>query len=406
MSDHPEKEGIRPAAGGVAGVGVEAAPRTDPTGDHSLHDHSLPSVPLALVPDANLDVDRGRYELVEQSGFCHVTCIASSNVQLLVERGLVVTAETRVRYPKQTIFLDGAYAGPLFDNQARHYSLDHHEGCIRAFTLATCEQAAVMVLSGLPLEEGTWRIYINDPDLDALLAAWLLLNHGELAREGAMLLREVMSFVRIEGLIDAHGLEMAATLSAFPPPVYNARKRQIDLIVAREQSVKSTGSWGTIDLVEYSRRMLGALDQVLYPPGYLDRALEIAELARAHIDKKRRVALLCRSRQGIYAVERELKQRHDKELALIVLDNGEGRFTVRQVDSFLQKDLTHLYAALNERDPNVEADGDNRWGGSGDIGGSPRRTGTSLSGEEILQVAQAVYGGGGWFKRLVSRLKS
>ena len=74
------------------------------------------------------------------------------SIALRIERGLTVDSRARKRYGPQTIFLDGVYNGaPFCDNEARHYSLDHHAGCVRAFTLATCEQAAVMLLQGLPL---------------------------------------------------------------------------------------------------------------------------------------------------------------------------------------------------------------------------------------------------------------
>jgi hypothetical protein len=54
----------------------------------------------------------------------------------------------------------------------------------------------------------------------------------------------------------------------------------------------------------------------------------------------------------------------------------------------------------------AEDDDHNRWGGATDIGGSPRKTGTGLEGEEILRTVGQVFGGDGWFKRLVKRLRS
>ncbi|MBI5014980.1 MAG: hypothetical protein HZB55_05740 [Deltaproteobacteria bacterium] len=61
-----------------------------------------------------------------------------------------------------------------------------------------------------------------------------------------------------------------------------------------------------------------------------------------------------------------------------------------------------LYRTLNERDPNASsADGlENLWGGSGDIGGSPRATGSALSGAEILAEIEGLYGERrGWMRR-------
>ena len=115
-----------------------------------------------------------RYRHAGDGDDTYLECGGSPNIHLHVRWGLAVDEAGREKYPPQTIFLDGAFTGPPFlDNSGRHYSLDHHAGGTpRGFMLATCEQAVVMVLDGLPLEEGEWQLYINDPDLDAVLAAW------------------------------------------------------------------------------------------------------------------------------------------------------------------------------------------------------------------------------------------
>ncbi|MEM9695679.1 MAG: hypothetical protein AAGA56_24260, partial [Myxococcota bacterium] len=47
-------------------------------------------------------------------------------------------------------------------------------------------------------------------------------------------------------------------------------------------------------------------------------------------------------------------------------------------------------------DPLVSPDDEsNTWGGSDDIGGSPRRSGTGLTGKEVLDVVSSVFRGGG-----------
>jgi hypothetical protein len=374
------------------------------------------TVPLAegeeKLPESETPREPSRYRVVAAPGGRCVVCGAAENVKLHVERGLVVNEAGRKKYPERTIFLDGVYTGPPFyDNKARHYSLDHHTGCVRAFTLATCEQAAVMIVQGLPLEEGEWCIHVNDPDLDAVLAAWILLNHGELLRDDEALLHRVMPLVRVEGVIDAHGLDMGV-LAAMPRETYEEKKRQIDLLLSRERTLKATSSWLTSDPLQYSCDLLAAMDALLFPASALSKLLEVEELQRVAIQGQR-LAILCRSSQGIYDVEVTLKERYDKALGLIVLDLGSGRYTVRQVDPFLDQNLVALYEALNLRDGRVVQRGeqggeeDNRWGGSEDIGGSPRRTGSALSGEEVLSFVQQLYGGsGGWIDRLIRRIRS
>lgn len=350
---------------------------------------------------------RSRYQVTEREGLPHIVCGNAPNIYLRVERGLTVNDAGRKKYPQQTIFLDGVYTGPPFyDNKTRQYSMDHHTGCVRAFTLATCEQAVVMVLQGLPLAEGDWMVYVNEPDLDAVLAAWVLMNHVELLHEDGQLLRAAMPLIRVEGVIDAHGPDMAP-LAGLPDKAYRKQRSRIDRLLEREKSLKNAGQWQSIDEVRYSMELLEAIDTLLYPVGYLSELMEIEELGRVVL-RGQKMAMLVRSHQGIYAVETALKGRYEK-LAIIVLDLGDGRYTLRQVDPFLDQDLAPLYTALNAKDLRARQDSgsDNLWGGSDEIGGSPRKTGTALTGEDILQIVKSVYGRkSSWFARLVGRIGS
>jgi hypothetical protein len=345
---------------------------------------------------------RRRYQVIDG----HVTCGNAANIHLWVKYGLTVDEAGRRKYPYQTIFLDGVYTGsPFYDNELRQYSLDHHSGCVRAFTLATCEQAAVMLSQGLPLAEGNWAVYINDPDLDALVAAWLLMNHLELLREDAQLLWHVMPFVRVEGVIDAHGLDMAV-VSGLARETYQQQMLELNRLKASENQARATTAWTTSDLAAYAAAVLEELDTLLFPASHLDSLLELAELGRVTLGDGTMV-FLCSSQLGVYAVESQLKARYGNKLALIVLDMGEGRFTLRQSNSFLRKDLRELYPVLNQRDLRARQENEtgNLWGGSGEIGGSPRKTGTALSGQEILDAIQEVYGRQGWLKRVWGKLK-
>ena len=108
----------------------------------------------------------------------------------------------------------------------------------------------------------------------------------------------------------------------------------------------------------------------------------------------RKLAILVQSSQGIYEMEEQLKEQHGNELAVIVHDAGESRMTLRLVDAFLPRNLNDVYPVLNGLDPRVTPDDDgNVWGGSSDIGGSPRRTGTGLTGREVLAAVARVVGG-------------
>lgn len=343
-------------------------------------------------PAEHAGAPRGRYRVVGDGDDRVLLCGNASNVSLRIVPGLTVNRQTRRRYAPRSIFLDGVFGGaPFINNHAQHYSLDHHAGCVRGFTLATCEQAVVMLLQGLPLGAGDWTVYVNDPDLDSVLAAWVLMNHQELLSAGKAPLRSMMPLIRLEGVIDAHGTDMEL-LSAFPEALHADTRQQITQLMKRERELKGAGRWFQTDWIEYTREMLEALDRMAYSADMLAELTAIQESGRVSLGQ--RMALLMRSTEGIYALESRLKVRYGSLLGLLVLDQGGGRFTLRQVDTFLKRDLTAVYKALNKADPSARTDGDppNIWGGSGNIGGSPRATGSGLSGEEILAVVGQVLG--------------
>lgn len=324
-----------------------------------------------------------RYQLREDDTGRYLTCSEAPNVALRLERGRSVSSSSAHRAASHTIFLDGvAQAAPFLDVQRRVYNLDHHEGCVRAFTLATCEQAMVMVMKGLDLGGAQWNLVGNEPDLDTVLAAWLLLNHRRLNGDAPEVRRRVMPVVRLQGIIDAHGLEMAA-LSGFPEDLQEATLAEIDHLRSDELALKKGGQWSDVDPLEFTCRTLERVDAMFYEPHHFEDVTEVEELARAPVAPER-IAVACRAEAGIYEVERQLRAIHGSRVGLILLEKDDATFTLRQTDPFLPTNLEAVYERLNQVDP-VAGNGD-RWGGSTDIGGSPRGRGTGLSRRQVLDV--------------------
>jgi hypothetical protein len=195
-----------------------------------------------------------------------------------------------------------------------------------------------------------------------------------------------MPLVRVEGLIDAHGLEMEAFLSA-SRRLYEDERARIQELRAEEMQLRASGEWDEIDLTAYTRRLLAAIDAEFLHP-WLHR---LARHTHAQLPK-RKLAVLCTSGDSIYEVETHLRQRYHDELGLIILDRGNGRMTLRQVDPFLPCNLDEIYPALNARDPNVTAGSDDCWGGANDIGGSPRLRGSALGGADVLRIISELFG--------------
>jgi hypothetical protein len=371
----------------------------------ALPERTAAPVPDGMAPAAEPVTRAGRYRLESADGGGSIVSISAPNVHLQVEPGLVINRRGLKRFAAQTIFLDGVFSGPPFhDNERRLYSLDHHDGCVRSATLSTCEQAATALLTGLPINEGRWTLLMNEPDLDAILAAWVLTNHIDLRRDDARLLAAVMPLLRAEGNIDVFGFGKEI-LTGMPAEVLTEQCRRLETLMQPIRELKAAGRWSAEEFVPLVLQELDAIDRLLLPDDRLRELFEYQELGRTRL-RGRRIAILCRSAHGIYEVEAYLRDRYGNLLGMVVLDQGQGRFTVRLADGFLPRPLTALFRRLNRRDRNVSSGNghENAWGGSNDIGGSPRETGSALSAEEVFREVERVLGEPrSWWARLFRR---
>jgi len=378
-----------------AGVGSIDWDRLTPPGGSPIQPQQLQEWPDPLPADdadhlATRKMLPARYVVREDEDEDdrYLSCLESANLRVRVVRGLSVSASAARKHPECTIFLDGvAQSEPFLDPQRRIYNLDHHEGCIRPFTLATCEQALVLILRGLDLGTGSWTIWANDPDLDTILAIWLLVNHGHLREEGSEVRRRMLPLVRLQGVIDAQGLELKE-LAALSDERMAECGAVIDRLRDEELRAKKEGRWASLDPLDYTVMVLRSIDELVYSARDFVGLNEVEELARIQIGPGR-VALVCRSDKGIYEVEQVLRKQHGDRIGLIVLQRGLDAYTVRQVDPFLQQSLDRVFERLNLLDPNTR--GTDRWGGSDDIGGSPRGAGTGLSATEIADACHWVF---------------
>jgi hypothetical protein len=319
-----------------------------------------------------------------------LTCLETPNLQVTIKAGLSVTASAARKAPPGTIYLDGvAQAEPFLDHERKVYNLDHHEGCVRTFTLATCEQALIMCVKGLDLREREWKIFANEPDLDTILAIWIILNHQRINNREAIHRRSLFALVRLEGIIDALGLELRE-LSGLPAELLQKLMRVIDRLRAEELGLKKANQWTKTDFLEYTIGVLRKLDQFLIKVGELDDFKGIEELARVELTNNR-IAVVVASDLGIYELEPHLVKLYGNRLGWVGLRKGKSDYTLRQMDLFMPVSLEDVYQRLNFMDPAVKGRmGVSRWGGSGDIGGSPRDRGTALSPGEIVSACRDV----------------
>ena len=338
-----------------------------------------------------------RYLVKDEEKDRFLTCVEAPNIHIVVDRQFCVSSAAAKKYPEGSIFLDGAAKGePFLDVQHKIYNLDHHEGCVRAFTLSTCEQAVVLILKGLDLGVGDWTVFANEPDLDTVLAIWLILNHMRFGGEDPEIRKKLMPFIRLQGVIDSHGFELKE-LTGFPEHLQTLSLTQIETARAVELELKKSGQWGTTDELEYVAALLRTIDEMVYSSWHFDGMGKINELFRIKIGEEK-IAVGCSSDEGIYETEEYLKKTHGSRLGLIFLQKSVNTYTVRQVDPFLPTNLNRLYDRLNVLDPAVTPT--SSWAGSEEIGGSPRLSGTQLDIAEIKKICSWVYNKPSFMDRL------
>jgi hypothetical protein len=329
-----------------------------------------------------------RYTVEGEGEARSLTCLETPNLSIAIQRGLTVSASAARKSPAGTIYLDGAAQGePFMDHEKKIYNLDHHEGCVRAFTLATCEQVLVMILKGLDLRERAWKIYANEPDLDTVLSIWLIFNHLQITRREPLHIRFLYALVRQEGVIDALGLELK-DFSALPPELMRKTQRVIDYLRKDETRLKKDGLWEDVDYLEYTAGVLHKIDRIVYKSAEFADFRGLKELARLDLTDERMVAVI-ESDSGIYELEPQLDHLYGNRLGLVVLRKSDHAYTLRRMDPFMPGDLEAVYERLNFIDRDVRCQKDaNRWGGSADIGGSPRMSGTQLNPQEIARACR------------------
>jgi membrane protease YdiL (CAAX protease family) len=349
---------------------------------------------IANLPD--------RYQIRTKDEQRELVCRESPTMAVRIERGKSIPASAARKSPPGSIYLDGAAeGGPFLDMEKSVFNLDHHEGCVRSFTLATCEQAMMVIRKGLDLQKRDWTIHANDPDLDTVLAIWVLLNHTRLSDADVDIRRKVMPLIRLEGTIDAHGLE-TLDICAFPAELQESVFAELKRLRRDEVDLKKDGKWQAIDFLDYTAGALRSIDAIIYSSHHFEDLLEVEELARVEIGAGQ-LAIVCRSEAEIYELERHLRQLHGKRLGVIILQKDSKTYTLRQVDAFLPTTLEAVYHRLNLIDPAAgrRASG-NHWGGSGEIGGSPRASGTSLNAQQIADAVAQAYDRPTYTRRLAA----
>lgn len=342
---------------------------------------------VSAPPTSQSSAIPNRYRIRNDEQGNALTCVEAPMIVVRASRGIAISAKQARNYPSGTIFLDGAAQGePFVDFKKDLYNLNHPEGCVRS--LATCEQAMVLIHNGLELRNRSWLVLVNDTDLDTIFAVWVLSNCQRLNTDSEARAK-FMPLLRLEGVIDAHGPD-SQHLSALPPDLLRSTAAIRKQLQQQEVILKHYGRWSETDLLEYIADRLRAIDEVIYSPEHFDGLLEIDELAQSEIADGS-VALVCRSDAGMDEVERQLQKFYGPQLGILIFQNASSTYRVHQVDRDLPATLEQAYERLNLLDPVATSGSDNRWVGSTEIGVSPRKTGTGLTPAQIVEAVREAF---------------
>lgn len=267
--------------------------------------------------------------------------------------------------PPRTIALDGAVQGPRIDALRERYSFDHHAGCVRLLTSATCRQVFDAMLLGL--DPDGMRALVNDLDGDTVLSLWLL-GHAPRWRDRDAV-RRVRPLVECVATIDAHG-------PAYPVDDPALARTFYDVMLGPVASERAAG----------------------YPSGV--RA--VLDAALAQLDRWWDDRLVARERGGAAPVRADLSDQGTWVLATLppggdqvsavavwLYERGHDRMIIggrsgqggwryllaRRSDLVSGFPLDLFYAALNAAELQVRGHAlgqGQTWGGGSSVGGGPR----------------------------------
>jgi hypothetical protein len=297
-------------------------------------------------------------------------------VKLVFEPRQVVTWEQfSVSYPSRSIAVDGfCYGPPRYREDRTVLNINHHEGCDRIATDASCLQALHRVRMGLYKafsKDGKpdATVYCNDCDQDVALATYVLTHPEHAARH------KLMTLIRMENLMD-----MSAGL--YP--------------ISKRSRVMRQLAWISRPYTE--ARVAGRLKD-LTPEGMSDIVGKIhcrldATLKSKvkEVDLDTRFEVLDEFPEWVFVRELGLEARIgmaergiEAFVSLVEESDGAWRYTIGRLSNTIPFPIIRLYDDLNDAE-GVPDDETDRWGGSDTIGGSPRSRMSRLPPKRIAQV--------------------
>ncbi len=286
--------------------------------------------------------------------------------------------------PPRSVALDGVVRGPQQGSDSK-WSFDHHDGCLRLATLATCEQVYLATRLGNGAFWNGRDIIINDFDGDVVTSLWLIVNsdNRKLIESAG-----VRSLVRGVGAIDAHGPIGISLLDALERKLGMKLHNRADELLGRpndnlRSSLRKEPSLGMkqVDgIFEHIKDILNNTDDTTSVR--LEKAP--VEASATHLAHGHTFVLGESEGDGfdtLYDVGVSGGVVYKK------VEGGGYNYTIaRKSDLVEEFPVQTILRALNAKEEG--------WGGGSSIGGSPMiESGSRLSPEEVWKVVVAAVEG-------------
>jgi hypothetical protein len=287
-------------------------------------------------------------------------------MKLVIERGRVVPFEA---LPPRSIALDGYVQGPAIDAECERYSFDHHGGCVRHATRATCEQVRDAIVLGL--DPAGFTVFCNDVDLDTALSLWLLANPHRAAEE------LVGQLVVSAGHLDAHS-------GAWP--IGEAMRHVVEWLSEPETTARADGSYWTMNNPQLAR-LLGDMSRRVdvYTHGQVRADVTKFEIDESYVIEHRGTDWVLARTVGTRAHAALFRDGHTRVVLYRQLPDGTYGYTVAKRSEFVKFfPVVEILQTLGKIEPG--------WGGGSTIGGAPRNADGSrskLRPEQVFDLVEA-----------------
>ncbi len=309
-----------------------------------------------------------------------------TEIILHAEPGVVMSWEDfQVKKPPFSIALDGYVSGQTkYSPSGPFANFNHHEAVDRLATRSTCMQIFFSITLGLFdafRKEGKRfaHVYVNDADQDVCLSYWLLCHPDKAA--SIKWEDPLAKFIVFEDFVDA-------SAGAYPfddsnePDSLLKRQAWVFEPYTTARSKRLLHSMTGPDLEQLIKTISGRITQFSRSEGQSITIDTRPEIIGGGPGWKMIVETSIYARTCIYA------SGTSAFVGMRTRNDGNYTYVIGKMSPYVPFPLVKIYETLNKVE-NLEST-HNAWGGSDIIGGSPRKTGSSLPPQEVEKIINKV----------------